>query len=170
MKHLINNKTKAISIIILLLFISTSCNNAPKTVESDPEVSGEETNVVFDLEKEKEELQKSFKGVMEALASGDAKAVANFYTEDGVFMPHNSQIFTGREEIEKAFEGFIAGGFTDLDVESTWAEGCGDYLLDTEQWTLSNGKDTLIGKSLVIWKKENGMWKMYKDMINTDTP
>ncbi|TPV32822.1 SgcJ/EcaC family oxidoreductase [Paucihalobacter ruber] len=166
MKNLIKNKTKAISIIIVLLFISTSCNNAPKSVESEIV----ETNTVFDLEKEKEELQKSFEGVKEALASGNAKAVAKFYTEDGVFMPHNSQIFTGREEIEKAFEGFIAGGFTDLDVESTWAEGCGDYLLDTEQWTLSNGKDTLIGKSLVIWKKEDGMWKMYKDMINTDTP
>ena len=128
------------------------------------------TETVFDLAKEKQELQKSFNGVMAALASGDAKAVANFYTEDGVFMPHNSQIFTGREAIEKAFVGFIEAGFTKLDVESTWAEGCGDYLLDTEQWTLSNGQDTLIGKSLVIWKKEDGMWKMYKDMINTDTP
>ncbi|MEA1786148.1 SgcJ/EcaC family oxidoreductase [Arenibacter sp. GZD96] len=166
MKNLIKNKTTATSIIILLLLISTGCNNSNKSLEKEIEV----TETVFDLAKEKQELQKSFKGVMEALASGDAKAVANFYTEDGVFMPHNSQIFTGREEIEKAFEGFIAGGFTDLDVESTWAEGCGNYLLDTEQWTLSNGKDTLIGKSLVIWKKEDGMWKMYKDMINTDTP
>jgi uncharacterized protein (TIGR02246 family) len=166
MKHLINNKTKAISIIILLLFISTGCNNSNKSLEKEIEV----TETVFDLEKDKEDLQKSFKGVMESLARGDAKAVANYYTIDGVFMPHNSQIFTGREDIEKAFVGFIEGGFTDLNVQSTWAERCGDYLLDTEQWTLSNGKDTLVGKSLVIWKKEDGMWKMYKDMINTDTP
>jgi len=166
MKNLIKNRIQLLSSIIVLLVISSSCNNSDKSVEKDVEVTG----TVFDLAKEKQELQKSFNGVMKALASGDAKAVANYYTEDGIFMPHNSQIFTGRAEIEKAFEGFIAGGFTDLDVESTWAEGCGDFLLDTEQWTLSNGKDTLIGKSLVIWKKEDGMWKMYKDMINTDTP
>ncbi len=166
MKNLIKNRIQLLSSIIVLLVISSSCNNSDKSVEKDVEVTG----TVFDLAKEKQELQKSFNGVMAALDGGDAKAVANFYTEDGVFMPHNSQIFTGRAEIEKAFEGFIAGGFTDLDVESTWAEGCGDFLLDTEQWTLSNGKDTLIGKSLVIWKKEDGMWKMYKDMINTDTP
>ena len=170
MTHFIKNKTKTTSIILLLLFISTSCDNSNKSLEKDPEASGEITETVFDIEKDKEDLQKSFKGVMESLASGDAKAVANFYTEDGVFMPHNSPIFTGRAAIEQAFVGFIEGGFTDLNVKSTWAERCGDYLLDTEEWTLSNGKDTLVGKSLVIWKKEDGMWKMYKDMINTDTP
>ena len=170
MKNLIKNRIKLLSSIIVLLLISTSCNNSNTSLEKDPEASGEVKETVFDLAKEKIELQKSFNGVMAALASGDAKAVANFYTEDGVFMPHNSQIFTGREAIEKAFAGFIEGGFTKLDVESTWVEGCGDYLLDTEKWTLSNGQDTLIGKSLVIWKKEDGMWKMYKDMINTDTP
>ena len=61
-------------------------------------------------------------------------------------------------------------GFTELNVESTWIEGCGEYLLDTEKWTLSNGEVTLIGKSLLVWKKEDGIWKMYKDMINTDIP
>lgn len=157
---------KALQLIVLLLLMSTSCNTSAQPEETQ----SEEKEVVFDLEQEKKELQKSFEGVMQSLASGDAKAVASYYTEDGVFMPHNSKIYTGRADIEKAFEGFIAGGFTDLDVESTWAEGCGEYLLDTEKWTLSNGKDTLIGKSLVIWKKEDGMWKMYKDMINTDTP
>jgi ketosteroid isomerase-like protein len=85
-------------------------------------------------------------------------------------MPNNAPIITGQDNIEKALAGFIEGGFTELNVESTWLEGCGEYLLDTEKWTLSNGEITLIGKSLVIWKKEDGIWKMYKDMINTDTP
>lgn len=166
MKNLVINRVNVLSSILLLLLISAGCSNSNKPKEVEIEVK----ETVFDLTKEKEELQKSFAGVMDALANKDAKAVANYYTKDGVFMPHNSAIYTGREEIEKAFEGFIAGGFTDLNVESTWAEGCGEYLLDTEKWTLSNGTDTLIGKSLVIWKKEDGMWKMYKDMINTDTP
>lgn len=168
MKNPIKTQIKVLASTIILLLISTSCNNSNKSVETDSKASAEVEEIEFDLEKEKQELQKSFNGVMKSLASGDAKAVANYYTKDGVFMPHNSQIFTGRAEIEKAFVGFIEGGFTDLDVESTWVEGCGDYLLDTEKWTLSNGKDTLIGKSLVVWKKEDGMWKMYKDMINTD--
>jgi uncharacterized protein (TIGR02246 family) len=162
MNKTIKNQFKVISTIILMLFISVSCSDSPKATKT------QEKETVFDLEKEKKELQKSFNGVMEALANEDAKTIASYYTEDGVFMPNNGPISTGREEIEKAFGGFIAGGFTDLDVESTWVEGCGDYLLDTEKWTLSNGKDTLVGKSLVIWKKEDGMWKMYKDMINTD--
>jgi len=164
-----NNRIKALTsmmLLMLLMLFVISCSNSDNSKEDEIE----EKEMVFDLAKEKEALQESFAGVMEALANKDAKAVANFYTEDGVFMPNNGPIATGREEIEKAFEGFIAGGFTELDVESTWAEGCGEYLLDTEKWTLSNGQYTLIGKSLVIWKKEDGMWKMYKDMINTDTP
>lgn len=162
------NQIKLCSAIVLMLVITASCNNSPKAVESNPNTSEEKEEVVFDIEKEKEALQKSFNGVMQALANEDAKAIAGYYTKDGVFMPNNGPVSTGRAEIEKAFEAFIESGFTDLDVESTWVEGCGDYLLDTEKWTLSNGTDTLFGKSLVIWKKEDGMWKMYKDMINTD--
>lgn len=160
------NQIKTLPLLVLLSLTLIGCSNSPQPQETEIE----EKEVVFDLEQEKKELQKSFDGVMQSLASGDAKAVASYYTKDGVFMPHNSKIYTGRADIEKAFEGFIEGGFTQLDVESTWVEGCGEYLLDTEKWTLSNGQDTLVGKSLVIWKKEDGMWKMYKDMINTDAP
>jgi ketosteroid isomerase-like protein len=163
-KHL--NRFQVLSSIIFLLFILTSCNNSGNSKIKE----NKEIKTVFNLEKEQKELQKTIIGFKSALAKKDAKAAANYYTVDAVFMPNNAPIITGRDNIEKALAGFIEGGFTELNVESTWLEGCGEYLLDTEKWTLSNGEITLIGKSLVIWKKEDGIWKMYKDMINTDTP
>jgi hypothetical protein len=66
--------------------------------------------------------------------------------------------------------GFIGAGSTKLNVTSTWGESFGEYYVDTESWTLSNEDVTIIDKSIVVWKKENGIWKQYKDMINTDTP
>ncbi len=58
------NRIKVLQLIILLLFISTSCNNSDKSQEDE----NEKNETVFNLEKEKQELQKSFNGVMEALA------------------------------------------------------------------------------------------------------
>jgi ketosteroid isomerase-like protein len=160
------NNIKVLASIVIIAIISISCNNANKSKEKvEQEVKPE-----FNLDEAKTDLQTSVIGFKEAMAKGDAKTAANYYTTDAVFMPNNGPIVTGRGNIEKALGGFIATSFTKLDVQSTWLEGCNDYLMDTEKWTLTNGKDTIVGKSLVIWKKEEGIWKQYKDMINTDTP
>lgn len=166
MKNFIKNPNRinVLSLIFVVLFISSSCNNLDKSKEED------ENKKAFNMEKERKELQKTVIAFRAALTKKDAKAAASFYTVDAVFMPNNAPISIGRDNIEQALAGFIKSGFTELDVESTWIEGCGEYLLDTEKWTLSNGEVTIIGKSLVVWKKEDGIWKMYKDMINTDTP
>ena len=144
---------------VALFFTTIGC--AEKTETPKSTTAQEEARI---------EVEKSIAGFSVAMAKGDAKAAANFYTKDAVFMPNNAPIVTGRENIESALAGFIKAGFTKLNVESTWTEGCGEYFLDTEKWTLSNGKVTMIGKSMVIWKKEDGIWKQYKDMISTDTP
>jgi ketosteroid isomerase-like protein len=160
------NRVTIVATFMMMTMLSISCN---KSNQSNENVE-QEIKPAFNLEIAKTELKTSVVGFKEAMAKGDAKSAANYYTIDAVFMPNNGPIVTGRAEIEKALGGFIATGFTKLDVQSTWLEGCSDYLMDTEKWTLTNGKDTIIGKSLVIWKKEEGIWKQYKDMINTDTP
>lgn len=151
------------TIVALASFLLISCSNTDNAKK-------EESKSVFNLEEAREGMKKSTDGFIAALAKGDAKAAASFYTKDAVFMPNNAPTVLGRDSIEAALAGFIRAGFTKLDVNSSWADGSGDYLLDTENWKLSNGQITIIGKSLVIWKKEDGIWKMYKDMINTDTP
>jgi ketosteroid isomerase-like protein len=158
--------TKLISfttIVLLAFTLFVGCTNADNS-------KTEESKSVFNLEEARKGMEKSTNDFREALAKGDAKTAANYYTKDAVFMPNNAPTIIGRDSIEAALAGFIKAGFTKLDVNSTWTDGSGDYLLDTEKWTMSNGKVSMIGKSLVIWKKEDGIWKMYKDMINTDTP
>lgn len=151
------------TIVFLAFTLFIGCTNTDKP-------NSEESKSTFNLEEAKTGMKKSTTDFIEALAKGDAKSAANSYTKDAVFMPNNSPAVIGRDNIELTVAGLIKAGFTKLNVESTWTDGSGDYLLDTEKWTMSNGKDTMIGKSLVIWKKEDGIWKMYKDMINTDTP
>ena len=154
---------------IVMLFASTlfvGCNNSGDLKSNE----NKESKTTFNLEEVKKGVEKSITDFSAAMDKGDAKAAANFYTKDAVFMPNNAPIVTGRENIESALAGFIKAGFTKLKVESTWTDGCGEYFLDTEKWTLSNGKITMIGKSMVIWKKEDGIWKQYKDMISTDNP
>jgi len=35
---------------------------------------------------------------------------------------------------------------------------------------LKDGKQIDKGKYVVVWKKEDGKWKLYRDMSNTDLP
>ena len=154
--------------LVFTILVSTlifSCNNTDNAKSK----KNEENKTTLNLEEAQKGVEKSIAGFSEALAKGDAKSAANFYTKDAVFMPNNAPIVTGRDSIELALAGFITAGFTKLNVESTWTDSCGEYFIDTEKWTLSNGKITMTGKSLVVWKKEDGIWKQYKDMINTDT-
>lgn len=160
---------KQIKFLTLALLLSSTlfigCNNSGDSKSKEDK----ESMSTFNLEEAKKGVEKSTTDFTEAFAKGDAKSAASFYTNDAVFMPHNSPIVTGRDSIELALAGFIKTGFTNLNIESTWAESCGDYFLSTGKWTLSDGKTTMIGKSLIVWKKEDGIWKQYKDMINTDT-
>ncbi len=160
------NAIKAIVVIFFLSIFLIGCKDS-KLSKTD-EVS--ESKETINLEQATIEVEKSIDGFTAALAQGDAKAAANYYTSDAVFMPYNAPVVSGRDNIEKALAQYIGAGYTKINIQSTWSSASDEFFIETEKWSLTNSKDTIIGKSLVVWKMEDGMWKQFKDMINTDTP
>lgn len=161
--------TKPISIkfyisssIILFLILLVGC----QTKEKSNDIGNQET---FSLEEAKKGMQQSVDGFCDAIARGDAHAASNFYTHDAIYMSDDAPKVVGRKNIEAAIKNYIDAGYTQLSVVSTWVMATEDYVVDTEEWTLSNGIVKHIGKSLVVWKMEDGIWKQYKDMVNTDS-
>ena len=103
---------------------------------------------------------------------GDAAGIAALYTENGQFLPPNSDFVTGRQAIQATFQGLMDMGIKAVKIETLEVEGYGDTASEVGRYTLE-GEDGQVldqGKFIVIWKQEAGQWKLHRDIINSSMP
>ena len=107
-----------------------------------------------------------------AFNRGDAAGIAALYTENGQFLPPNSDPVTGRQAIQATFQGLMDMGIKTVKLETTEVEGYGDTASEVGRYTLEGEGGQVLdqGKFLIIWKQEAGQWKLHRDMINTSMP
>lgn len=118
----------------------------------------------------KEAIQECNQNFANAIAKGDAAGVANCYTLDAEFMAPGAPSVQGRANIQKTMEGYISQGFTEYTVVSTIVYGNIDVVGVQEAYTLSQpgGANKDVGKSIQLWKQEDGAWKIFRDCFNSD--
>lgn len=151
----------------LIVLSVVSCN------DDKPEAGvGEVAKPAFDLSMAKNEIDAANKNFMEALANGDSVGVANCYTADAKFMGPNGPAVVGRANIQSVIGGFIKGGITKLELTATEVWGDENFIGEEGVMSLStkDGKQVDKGKYIVLWKKEDGKWKLHRDMFNSDLP
>lgn len=122
-------------------------------------------------EVEKAKIITATKTFSKAYINGDFESMANSYTEDAKIFPNNADIISGREAIK---ERWMMGAETKILHHKILPEEItflGDYAHDygyfegkseNKEGSIDNWK----GKYVVVWKKENGNWKMYLDIWN----
>lgn len=105
-----------------------------------------------------------------AMAKGDTAGVANCYTIDAQFMAGGAPAVEGRANIQAAIATFISQGFTEYAVTSTIVYADSGIVGVQEAYTLSQkgGVNKDIGKSIQLWKQEEGSWKIFRDCFNSD--
>ncbi len=118
----------------------------------------------------KEAIQEANNIFANAMAKGDAAGVANCYTVDAEFMAPGGPAVQGRANIQAAIAGYISQGFTEYKVLSTIVYGSTDVVGVQEAYSLSQkgGANKDVGKSIQLWKQEDGVWKIFKDCFNSD--
>ncbi len=111
-----------------------------------------------------------------AVAAGDTLAIANFFAENGYFMPPNAPRVDGRGAIRGAWAGMLQlpnVSLTFAPTEIVIAEA-GDMAYDIGTYNFGlDGPDGRIedkGKYVVVWRKVNGEWKVVADIFNSDNP
>ena len=109
---------------------------------------------------------------MTTFGRGDAAGLAALYTENGQFLPPNSDFVTGKQAIQATFQAFMDMGVKAVKLETLEVEDYGDTASEVGKYTLeAEGGDVLDrGKFLVVWKRESGQWKIHRDMINSSMP
>lgn len=107
-----------------------------------------------------------------ALAKGDAAAVAATYTADAQMFPANSDVVSGRAAIQALWGEWIKAGVSKLTLEPVEVEGMGDTAYEVGKYTLpgDDGKLLDAGKYIVIWKRQQGAWKLHRDIWTTNMP
>jgi len=106
----------------------------------------------------------------EAVAKGDAAAIAKLYAEDAEVLPPDSPPKKGREAIQKEFSGLVAA-FKKITLTTHEVYPMGNLALEVSSWKLedASGKGPE-GKYMVLWKKNGSTWQLYRDMWSENAP
>lgn len=116
------------------------------------------------------QIKEANKAFMEAFNNGDAHAVALNYTDDAKLLPAKSDVVEGQEAIETFWKGAIGMGVAKAELETVEAKASGNMAVEEGRYQLFTKDGQMIdhGKYVVNWEKVGGVWKLQKDIWNTN--
>jgi ketosteroid isomerase-like protein len=151
---------------ITCLFIA--CNS--KTASESNTAT--ETKPVFDLTAAKKAIDSVNAEFGALVAKGDSTGIANLYHSEAKVMGANMPTVSGKAAITSAFGGMLSMGIGGATLTSSEVYGNEDMLSEVGTYSLTDkaGKEIEKGKYIVLWKMEDGKWKLFRDCFNSDTP
>ncbi len=110
---------------------------------------------------------------MHAFSQADAAGLAALYTEDAKVLPPGSSMMTGKEAIQSFLQSAMDMGIKEAKLETIEVESQGNLAYEIGRFAFSgeqqDGESILMtGKYVVVWKNQDGSWKLHVDIWNTD--
>ena len=162
---------RRVSIIFLAIIfagiLTSSCDNNITSTNAKKE--GVST---FDITEMKKIIIKKNSEFTKAHITRDTTFLNNIFTQDAKVFPPNSDVVNGRAAIGVLNSEWVNYGIEEFTEETTGFYGNEDYLFDEGTYFLRYGKNNIIdeGKYINIWKKEDGEWKIFRNIWNTNLP
>lgn len=105
-------------------------------------------------------------------AKGDSTGIAALYTSDAKVMGPNGPAVQGVAGITAGFGAMLRSGIGKAELKTVDLWGNEELLSEEGTYALSSkdGKEIDKGKYIVLWKKEGGNWKLFRDIFNSDMP
>jgi ketosteroid isomerase-like protein len=103
-----------------------------------------------------------------ALAAGNAAGAAACYANNARLMASNNDTI-GNDGLATYWQGAIDMGVKDATLISDSVEVHGDTAIEVGKYVLYGADRVALdnGKYLVVWKNEDGDWKLRDDIFNT---
>jgi uncharacterized protein (TIGR02246 family) len=126
----------------------------------------------FNLSKMQKLIEASNARFTEAHVQGDHATIDNMFTKDAKCLPPGADPVIGRDAIAKLTRQYLEGGVSEFREYTTDFYGNEELLIDQGTYVMVYGKDKTreTGKYLNVWKKEEGVWKIYCNIWNTNAP
>lgn len=121
-----------------------------------------------DTDAVREAIQANFQEMMQAMAEGDAAGLASHFAEDALLKFPGQEPLQGRAAIEGAHEQMIAQGIS-VRPKTEEVESFGEmaYEIGTYELVAGNGEVVDHGHYATIWKRVDGSWQLYRDVISS---
>jgi uncharacterized protein (TIGR02246 family) len=153
------------------IMLFAACSN--QSTASDASVTKDSTATsTFDLAAAKNAINDANKTFSDAIVKGDSVTVANLYASDANMFPPNMPKAENHEAILHMAGAFASMGIKSFNLESIDVFGGPEYVIEEGKYTLGDGKGKSLdeGKYIVVWKQEDGKWKLYRDIWNSNMP
>jgi ketosteroid isomerase-like protein len=149
------------------LITIVSCNDAVK-----PTITIEKESNAFNIDIARKEIDKANLEFVDHFNKSDSIGLANMFTTDGKSMEPNEPAFIGRKAIQNHYSLVMNAGANKLGLVTTGLWGDSKMLAEEGEFTFidKSGKQLDKGKYIVLWKIEDGKWKLFRDCYNSDLP
>ncbi|MFQ5908894.1 MAG: YybH family protein, partial [Thermoplasmata archaeon] len=119
-----------------------------------------------------EEIKAANGRFMEATRNADAAALSAHYTRDGQVLPPNGEMVSGREALTTFWQSVLDTGIRDHRLESLEVIPMGDLAVEVGTYSLRDEDGAFLdrGNLMVVWKEEDGVWRMHRDIWNSSLP
>jgi uncharacterized protein (TIGR02246 family) len=109
---------------------------------------------------------------METFKRGDAAGLAALYTNDGQVLPPNGDFVSGQQAIQGFWQVIFDMGIKAAQMEIVEVEKHGDTAFEVSRFKLLGESGQVLdeGKYIVIWKRDQGQWKLHRDIFNSSLP
>ena len=109
---------------------------------------------------------------MSTYDNGDAAGMAELYTENAEFLPPNAETVKGKPAIKELFQSIMDSGVKSIKLITGEVEQHRDTAIEVSKAEFygQGGQKLDDAKYIVIWKRENGEWKLHRDIFNSSTP
>jgi len=107
----------------------------------------------------------------QAVREADDVALPSLYTRDAQILPPNGEAASDSESIAEFWRAFFDLGITEARPVTHEVIPMGEYALEVGEYSVLS-HDELVdrGKIMVLWKQEDGVWKMHRDTWNSSLP
>lgn len=107
------------------------------------------------------------------LAKGDLQAISRLYTDDAELLPPNAEAISGRAAIlayfEKILRPDLVGG-AQFDHYEIYGGATAATSISQIRMLDTNGHVVERGRQTIVLLKQNGQWKIHRDMWSDTSP
>src|SRR5437867_4408674 len=143
---------------LLITLLIAGCQNNSKVNTSQQKFAS------FNLDSAKKSVDDQNAAFQKAFENSDSVGLANLFTSDGKVMMTGSPAIVGRPAITSTASMFMKMNLK-RQAKTIGVWGNDDLLVEEGTVSLFDKKGVEIehAKYLVIWKKEDGKWKLFRD-------